>query len=96
MHATFRRYEGIAQSTEELLRAGRQLASVLGRLPGFVSYVVLEAGDGVLASVSICETQADLHAADGLLAVWEAEHLEAPVLRPPTITSGEVIVQNGL
>ena len=58
MHATICRHEDIAGSTEEVMHAGRRLAMALSKLPGFVTYALLEAGDGVLATMSVFETQA--------------------------------------
>ena len=95
MHAVIRRYDRVAGPPDDLQRAGQALAARLSRAPGFVSYAALDAGAGVLASVSFFETAADLAAADRLLEAWVAEHL-AP-LRPgaPQVTGGEVVAQKG-
>jgi heme-degrading monooxygenase HmoA len=96
MYATIRRYPHPAGAPDELLRACRQLAAALSRAPGFVAYVLLEAGDGGLAAAGIFESRADWAAAEGLLARWEAEQGAALLPRPPRITGGEVVVQRGL
>jgi hypothetical protein len=56
----------------------------------------LDAGDGVLASVCFFETEADLRAADQLVAAWTTAHLAAVLPHPPKVTGGEVVVQKGL
>jgi hypothetical protein len=86
----------MAQSPEEFRRTGRQLAFALAKVPGFVSYALLETADGVLASVSICETPGSLAEANRVLADWEAESLALPAQRPPSVSTGEVIMQLGL
>jgi hypothetical protein len=96
MHATVRRYEGTPRSPEEFRRSGRRLAPTLAKVPGFVSYALLETVDGVLASVSICETPASLAEANRVLAGWEAESLALPAHRSPAVSTGEVIMQLGL
>ena len=96
MHAVIRRYDHVAGTPDDLHRAGRALAARLSRAPGFVSYAALDAGAGVLAWVTFFETEADLLAADRLVAAWEAEHLGALLPRPPQVTGGEVVVQRGL
>ena len=96
MHAVIRRYDRVAGPPERLQRAGQALAVRLSRAPGFVSYAALDDGAGVLASVSFFETEADLVAADRLVAAWEAEYLGALLPRPPAVTGGEVVVQRGL
>ena len=96
MYATIRRYEHVAGSPDEVLRAGRALAARVSQAPGFVSCAALDGGAGVLAAVCFFETAADLAAAGRLLEAWVTEHL-AP-LRPgaPQVTDGEVVAQKGL
>ncbi len=96
LHATVCRYDGITGSIEEVTRGGRQLASALSTAPGFVSYALLDAGDGVLVSINVFEDHADLEAADQLVKGWVAEHLAALLVRPPEVIGGEVIVQRGM
>jgi hypothetical protein len=96
MYATIRRYDHVAGSLDDLMRAGRALAARLSQAPGFVSYAAVDAGPGVLASVSFFETEADLVAADRLVAAWVAEHLAALLPQPSQAIGGEVVVQRGL
>jgi hypothetical protein len=95
MHATLGRYDRISASQDEVVQAGRQLAAVLSKAPGFISYALLDMGDGALATVSFFETQADQEEADRLLAAWVATH--ATVLAPPAdALRGEILVQKGM
>jgi quinol monooxygenase YgiN len=96
MHAMIRRYDGVTGTTEELMRLGRQQASAVSAVPGFVSYALMEAGPGVLVSVSVFETQAALDAAEQLVESWIAGQPAVLSSRPPQISSGEVIVQRGM
>lgn len=96
LHATICRYDGVAGSIDEVMRAGRQLASALSQTPGFVSYAVLDVGDGALVSVTVFDDPTNLAAADQLIDRWVAEHLAAVLPRPPEVVGGEVIVQRGM
>lgn len=96
MHATIHRYEGVAGSTDDIIRAGRQQASALSKLPGFVSYALLEAGDSVLIAISVFETRAEFEAAERLSESWGGDQAVARVPYPPQVTTGEVIVQKGM
>jgi hypothetical protein len=96
LHATICRYDGVTGPIDEVMRAGRQLASALSETPGFVSYAVLDAGDGVLVAVTVFDNPTDLAAADQLIDRWVAEHLAALLPRPPEVIAGEVIVQRGM
>ena len=96
LHATICRYDDVTGSTEDLALAGRQLASALSAAPGFVSYALLDAGDGVLVSVSVFEERTDLEAANQLMRAWEMDQTVAPLPVRPQILTGEVVVQKGM
>lgn len=96
MYATIWRYGHVAGSSEDVARAGRDLATLLCKAPGFVSYAVLGAEDGGYAAVSLFESRADLDEADRLITQWTAEHLAGLLPDAPEITSGEVLAQRGI
>jgi hypothetical protein len=96
MHARICRYEAVGWSLDELRRAGRQVSAALASSPGFVSYVVLDVGNRVLASVCIFETGAQLDEGERLLEAWGSAHPEWPLRTPAATTTGEVIVQRGM
>ena len=96
LHATICRYDGVTGPVDEVMHAGRQLASALSQAPGFVTYALLDAGHGVLVSINVFEDRTDLEAADQLVGRWVAEHLAALLPHPPEVIAGEVIVQRGL
>jgi hypothetical protein len=78
------------------MRAGRRLAAALSQTPGFVSYAVLDGGDGVLVSVTVFDDRIDLEEAQPLIVRSVAEHLTAVLPRPAEVIVGEVIVQRGI
>lgn len=93
MHAVIRRYKvrlgtvaGAAQHAET------SLLPQMNRLPGFVAYYLLDAGDSVLASISVCETPEGADAAAALAASWFRSDWPSFKLIPPEITDGEVLV----
>jgi hypothetical protein len=96
MYAMIRRYGRVAGSSDDLASACRALAAVLAKAPGFISYAVLDAGDGACATVSTFERQADLDAADQLVGRWIAENLAGLLPDAPQVISGEVIAQKGI
>ncbi|MBV9596587.1 MAG: hypothetical protein JOZ87_06955 [Chloroflexi bacterium] len=95
MHASLGRYERCGASQAELVQVGRQLARLVSQAPGFISYALLEARDGMLATVSVFETEAQLEEADRLLADWLAAHA-TPLARPLATLRGEILVQKGM
>ena len=101
MHATIRRYEGIDQSrTDELVKnVDENLLPRLTKMPGFKSYHLIEADNGVMSSIDFFETSEQSDESTRVAATWvRDEKLEKALPNPPKITGGEVIVQktNGL
>jgi hypothetical protein len=101
MHATIRRYEGVAESgTEELKRKiNETLIPKLSTLPGFGGYYVIEAGNGVFTSFSLFGTSVEADESTRVAADWvRDEKLEVTLPNSPKITRGEVFAQktNGM
>jgi len=93
MHAVIRRYKvrlGTVASAAQ--HAESSLLPQMNRLPGFVAYYLLDAGDSVLASISVCETPEGADAAAALAASWFRSDWPSFRLIPPEITDGEVLV----
>jgi hypothetical protein len=94
MYATVRHYEGIdkVRSEEITRKVLDSLVPNISELPGFVGYFVIDAGAGVLASVSLFESSAQADASTRLAAHWISEHdLESALPNPPRITAGPLI-----
>ena len=97
MHATIRRYESIDQSrkSEVLKNVDENLLPALKNLPGFSGYSVIDAGDGVMTSVSFFDTAAQADESTRVAGSWLREQkLETALPNPPKITSGDVVVHN--
>jgi len=93
MHAVIRRYKvrlGTVASAAK--HAETSLLPQMNRLPGFVAYYLLDAGDSVLASISVCATPEGADAAAALAASWFRSDWPSFKLIPPEITDGEVLV----
>jgi hypothetical protein len=93
MHAVIRRYKvrlGTVASAAQ--HAETSLLPQMNQLPGFVAYYLLDAGDSVLASISVCETNEGADAAAALAAEWFRSDWPSFKVIPPEITDGEVLV----
>jgi hypothetical protein len=96
MHATIRRYESVDKSRSEDLvkQVDDTLVPTLSKLPGFVSYQLVDAGDGVMTSISCFETEAQADESTRVSATWvRDQNLEASLPKPPRVTSGMVVVE---
>jgi len=94
MFATVRRYEGVDSSrTDELSKkVNETLIPRLSELPGFGGYYLIEAGNGIMTSVSLFETMAQADESSQLVRGWvQDEELQQALPNAPKITTGEVI-----
>jgi hypothetical protein len=91
MYTTIRRYEGIDPSrVDELMQRVEQgFVPIVGQVPGFVGYYVIDAGGGVIASVSVFEDQAGADESVQRAANW-VQSMTDLIPNPPQITAGEV------
>jgi hypothetical protein len=97
MQATIRRYEGVdaARTNEVVERVNETLVPQLRELPGFSGYYVLDAGNGVISSVSLFETSEQAEESTKLVAEWISdENLDTAIPNAPKITSGKVVAHS--
>jgi quinol monooxygenase YgiN len=91
MYATIRRYK--SKSPKGVLRQVKTgFVPIISKAPGFLDYYVLNAGDGVLVSISVFETQAEEKESNRMAAQWVKQTVAPLMAGPPEITEGEVIV----
>ena len=97
MHATLRRYEGVESSrTVELTRkVDDELIPKLKELPGFSGYYLIEAGNGVMTSISLFDTAEQADKSSRIASNWvRDEKLETALPNAPKITVGEVVARD--
>jgi hypothetical protein len=96
MFATIRRYEAVdqARTTELVKRVEETLVPSLSELPGFGGYYLIEAGNGVITSIGVFDTEAHAEQSSEVASNWVRDQkLESALPQRPQITSGEVVVQ---
>lgn len=91
MYAVIRRYEGV-QSTDEVVRRAEQgLQSLIQQVPGYVAYWAIDAGGGVVVSVSVFQDRAGVEEATRLARDFVREQMGDLMPNPPQVTEGEVV-----
>ena len=90
MYAAVRRYEGIAN---DLSRppGGETFVPLLEHVPGFIAYYWIDAGDGVMASLSLFENQAGADKSVELAHAWIIDNAPGLFPNPPLVTEGPVV-----
>ena len=95
MYSSIRRYTtnpDDAAAIVELVKQGN-IKELIGDLPGFIAYYMLDCGGGVVATVSVFEDQAGADQSNGVAADWVKENvLPSYSMSAPEITAGEVIL----
>jgi len=93
MHASIRKYQIDTESVAALkVRVEDGFVPLISKLPGFVSYMVVDAGDGAVASISIFESEEAAEQSNAAAAQWVKESLADVIKRPPEITAGEIVL----
>ena len=88
MHTVIRRYEGAGDSAEVARRAVEEFGPMLRDRPGFQGYYVVDAGDGVLATISVFDTEEAAVETTSAAAAWVRENLPELASIPPQVTAG--------
>ena len=91
MYAAVRRYEGITDDSEAGRLVGESFVPLLKQVPGFIAYYWIDAGDGVMASLSLFEDQAGADRSVEVAHAWVAENAPSLFPNPPRVTEGQVV-----
>jgi len=97
MHATIRRYEGVdaSRTSEVASKVNDTLVPQLRELPGFSGYYLVDAGNGVLSSLSLFETREQADESTKLVSKWITdENFATAIPNAPKITSGKVVAHS--
>ena len=92
MYGTIRRYK-LSKPKEFNDKVNASFINVIRRVPGFISYIAIDEGDGWWASVSLFETREGIQHSDRVAADWVKQNCPGLVSGPPEITEGPVVVK---
>jgi len=91
MYGAVRRYEGITNDAEAARLVGESFVPLLEHVPGFIAYYWIDAGHGVMASLSLFESQEGADKSVQIAKAWVAEKAPALFPNPPRVTEGPVV-----
>jgi len=94
MFATVRRYEGVTDPAEAGRRVDEGFVPLLRDIPGFVSYYWIDAGDGVMASMSVFDDRAGAEASTDRAAAWVADNIAELLPNAPMVAAGDVVAHS--
>ena len=91
MHTVIRRYEGVEDTSEVARRAVEEFGPMISDRPGFQGYWVVDAGDGVLATITVFETEEAAVDSTSAAAAWIRESMPELASNTPQVTVGNTI-----
>ena len=89
MYTVVRRYQGVVDATEVVRRAIDEFAPQVRAQPGFPGYWVVDAGDGVVATITAFDSEDAAVESNAASATWVQENVPNLVPNPPRVTAGE-------
>ena len=91
---TIRRYETDPKYASEIVRRVKEeFMPIIKKMPGFVSYNLIDAGNGTLASISTFQDKSGAEESTRRAADL-VKTISSLSPNPPQITSGEIVVQS--
>lgn len=91
MFAMIRRYEGVGSIEVIALAAKEQFFPLFEKLPGFVSYTLVDTGDHAVMSVTVFKTREQADAASVAIRDLVQQILTHAVPNPASIIIGQVM-----
>jgi heme-degrading monooxygenase HmoA len=92
MFAVIRRYHTDPGSVDEVARrVNDEFVPMISDMPGFVAYLVLNAGQGEIGSVSVFEDQQSAEESNTRAEEWVRQSLGELLPTPPDYAAGEVV-----
>jgi hypothetical protein len=94
MYVAVRRYEGVDQGTvdEVMRRVNEGFVPIISQVAGFVAYYALDAGGGVVASISVFQDRTGAEESSRRAADWVRQNLASLLPNAPQVTVGEAPV----
>src|ERR671915_464121 len=94
MHTAVRRYANVADPDEVVRRIEEEgFVDIIRGVRGFVDYIVIDDGGGVLVTISTFEDRYGAEESTTLAMGWIQQHELGSLLPlPPQITEGEAVV----
>ena len=91
MWTAVRRYEGITDPGEAGRLVQERFVPLIQGVPGFIAYYWVDAGNGVMASVSVFENQAGADESVRMAREWVRQNAATLIPNPPQVTEGHVV-----
>jgi hypothetical protein len=91
MHGVLRHYTLDAKNVNEIVRrVAADGIKIIKAIPGFVSYGIMDAGQGHFVTSSVYQSKAGAEESTKKAAAWIKENIASMIPSPPRVIEGEV------
>ncbi|MGW3738133.1 hypothetical protein [Streptomyces sp. NPDC005148] len=94
MYAVVRRYEGVTDPAEAGCQVNEGFLPLLRQVQGFVAYYWVDAGGGVMVSMSVFQDPAGAEESTERAGEFVRDRLASLLPNPPQVTAGEVVAHS--
>jgi hypothetical protein len=91
MYTAIRMYT-TSDAAEVAKRVQGEFLPMMRDLPGFVGYYIVDAGDGRIASITVCDDQAGVEESTKRASAWVQERLASLITSGPEVLMGNTTV----
>jgi hypothetical protein len=94
-YGALRRYRTDPANTEEIVRRVRDgLLPIIQRVSGYVSYLAVDFGDGMIGSASTFADQAAAEQSSRTAVEWVQSNLAPLITAPPDVKNGRILLRH--
>ncbi|GHK01518.1 hypothetical protein SY2F82_33150 [Streptomyces sp. Y2F8-2] len=91
MYAAVRRYEGVTDPAEAGRRVSEEFVPLIRQIPGLLAYYWVDAGDGVMISTTVFESEEGVEESIEKAAAFVRHNVASLLPNPPQVMSGQVV-----
>ncbi len=92
MYAVVRRYASGAALADAMIKSQPEITELLTSIPGFKAYYALRTGEGVVATITVCDDKAGVDESINRASGWVRANLAGASVSAPEITEGETFL----
>ncbi|MGY5034034.1 hypothetical protein ACWC9U_24805 [Streptomyces sp. 900116325] len=94
MYAVVRRYEGVTDPAEAGRQVNEGFLPLLRQVQGFVAYYWVDAGGGVMVSMSVFQDSSGAEESTDRAGEFVRDRLASLLPNPPQVTAGEIVAHS--
>lgn len=91
MYTAIRTYT-TSDAQEVTRRVKQEFLPVVKDLPGFIGYYLVDAGEGKIATITVCDERDDVEESTQRAAEWVRDRLSSLITSGPDVIMGDTVV----